>query len=141
MNMSENIGRYLSFRLEKAFPDQLRKMTMNELKLDPHNLSTLNTILMEAGDEYDCPLHELRRKVSTKFYRAKLENSSNNLNYFKSASSKREMIPARSNSAEKKKTNRSEPARKGAKKIKIDPSFKKLFGQKMKKYMHRHDQK
>ena len=139
--MSENISRYLSFRLERAFPDQLGKMTMNELKLDPHNLSTLNKILMEASDEYDWPLNELRRKVSTKFYRAKLANSSKNLYHSKSTSSKREMKPAASDSAEGKKTKRSESARRQTKKIKIDPSFKKLLGQKMNKFMGGHDQK
>ena len=79
MNFAEDPGRYLTFLIEKAFSQQLGKMTMSEMKQDPGNISKLNVILADVSDRFDIPIEILKRKVSTKFYRQKQIYEANNV--------------------------------------------------------------
>jgi len=77
MSINEDLGRYLSFQLEKTFPLQLGKLSMTELNNDPDNRATLNKLLDEISNEYGTPINELKRKVSFKLYKSKASNSTN----------------------------------------------------------------
>ena len=129
--MDEDIGRFLARHLETSFPNQLGKMTMTELKQDPHNLAKLNTILKECSTEYDWPINELQRKVSTKFYRSKQANILSDAGHARKKSSNSKPPTKKLRSALLKKAVR--PARFRRKNtIRIDPAFKKNLEKKMK---------
>ena len=79
MNFAEDPGRYLTFLIEKAFSQQLGKMTMSDMKHDPENMAKLNIILADVSDRFEIPIEVLKRKVSTKFYRQKQIYEANNV--------------------------------------------------------------